>query len=288
MKVEHRQFHSMGTRMDLVLAGLDARTSNEILRKVEAECMRIEKLLSVYRSDSALSRLNATAGTRPVVPDRELYGILSEAADWHRETGGFFDISLKPLSDLLRTSGGAEPGALERIGEITGMNKVRLEGGSVRFSVPGVSLDLGGYGKGYAVSRILPILEESGVEHALVSFGDSLVYARGSHPYGKGWKLSLPVPGGEEQSVFVLKDEALSTSGNSLNNRKKFGNSGHIVNPLTRKMNRLFGLVSVKAADPVRAEVYSTALFSAGPERSKDLIRNSTGLEARWLIAHGD
>ena len=67
-----------------------------------------------------------------------------------------------------------------------------------------------------------------------------------------------------------------------MNNRKKFANSGHIVNPVTLQMKKIEGLVSVKAKDPVRAEVYSTALFSAGPERSEEIHKRVQDLEVRW------
>ena len=95
----------------------------------------------------------------------------------------------------------------------------------------------------------------------------------------------MSVPGDPVKGplIFDLKDEALSTSGNSLNNQKKFANSGHIVNPVTHEMTTMDGLVSVKAKDPVKAEVYSTALFSAGPDLSKEILKSVAGVEYRWV-----
>jgi thiamine biosynthesis lipoprotein ApbE len=79
-----------------------------------------------------------------------------------------------------------------------------------------------------------------------------------------------------------LHHEVLSVSGNSLNNRKKFANSGHILNPHTLRLIRPLGLVAVKSADPVEGEVYSTALFSAGREQTEGMLKNAGSIEVHW------
>ena len=128
------------------------------------------------------------------------------------------------------------------------------------------------------------ILQSAGIECALISFGESLIYGLGSHPYGKTWRVSVPGEDPGRPMEFDLMDEPLSTSGNSLNNQKKFANSGHIVNPVTFQMTTIDGLVSVKAKDPVRAEVYSTAFFSAGPHRSDKILKEEPGVEFKWVL----
>ena len=134
------------------------------------------------------------------------------------------------------------------------------------------------------MERILPILRDARINCALLSFGESLIYGLGSHPYGDSWKVSLPVGDPVKSRVFDLKNEALSISGNSLNNQKKFADSGPIVNPVTCQMVGMNGLLSVKTEDPVRAEVLSTALFSAGPQVSKELISDIPGIESHWVF----
>jgi thiamine biosynthesis lipoprotein len=283
MQVHHRNIRSMGTRLDLVIAGSTEDTCDTVIREVRSELERIEALLSIHRSDSMISLLNHIAHSGIIELDAEMIQIFSEIKALHRETKGYFDITMKPVSDFYRNHEGqllpVKGGVRERIG----MDQVILERGGIRFRTPGMVLDLGGYGKGYAVKRLLPILESYRIGHALVSFGESLVYGWGRHPYGDAWKIRLP--GGEENDPvqFDLVDEAISTSGNSLNNQKKFANSGHIVNPVTLQMVTRSGLISVKSKDPVRAEVYSTALFSAGPEHSAEILQDSRDLEARWI-----
>jgi thiamine biosynthesis lipoprotein len=284
MKVQHRQIQSMGTRLDLVLAGVEPERCDAIAREVKAECDRIEGLISIYRSDSVVSVLNQKAHTGTFELDQELHHIFSEIIELHGETGGYFDVTLKPVSDYFRDHEGQILPLLEKIREKVGMDKMILEPGGIRFYSKGVTIDLGGYGKGFAVKRMLPILESYQVDHALISFGESLVYGWGTHPYGETWRVAVPVEEGDEPANFDLKNEALSTSGNSLNNQKKFAYSGHIVNPVTLQMVTQRGLVSVKSSDPVRAEVFSTALFSAGPERTGEILQHTTDLEIRWMV----
>jgi thiamine biosynthesis lipoprotein len=256
--IQHEHFPSMGTRFDLVLVGVDRRKSAAVTRLCRAELERLESKLSRYRSDSVISLINQRAYGKTLVLDAEMQGVFREIDRLHAESGGYFDIALP-----------------------TGWSGVAFNGDSISFPEPGMELDLGGYGKGYALRCILPILEAEGVESALLSFGESMVYGLGTHPYGDHWPISLAGDGGEAE-VFKLVNAALSTSGNTLNNQKKFANSGHIVNPVTGTHVSSMGLVSVKSEDPVLCEVYSTALFAAGPGNEDEVLQYHPGLEYRW------
>ena len=267
--------------MDLVFPGAEDSLCDFLVREISTELERIEQRLSVYRVDSDISVINRAGFQEKVQLDEEMAFIFQEIYMLYEATGGFFDITMKPVLDYHLAHGTGSGYLPARVAGATGMDHLHLEGDRLRFMKRGMQIDLGGYGKGYAVRKILDILESEGVENALISFGGSLVYGRGSHPYGDAWKISVPVEGERKAPVFHMKDEALSTSGNSLNNQKKFGNSGHIVNPETLRTRKGNGLVSVKAADPVRAEVFSTALFSAGPERTREISRHHPDLKVK-------
>ena len=283
MEAQHRHISSMGTRLDLVFPGMEADLCDELMELIESELHRLDALLSIHRFDSELSQLNSTGFAGIIEISQELYDILSQVKKLSDETGGYFDVTMKPLSDYLKSKEGQEQSVDPHTLDLVGMDQLMIENGGVRFKREGVMLDLGGYGKGYAVERIVRILQSAGLECALISFGESLIYGLGSHPYGDVWRVSVPGDSLQGPLVFDLKDEALSTSGNSLNNQKKFANSGHIVNPVTHQMTTMDGLVSVKAKDPVKAEVYSTALFSAGPDLSKEILKSVSGVEYRWV-----
>ena len=283
MEAQHRHIQSMGTRLDMVVPGISSQKCEQLLEQVQSELNRLDLMLSLYRSDSDLSILNGSAHAGAMEIDQELFSILQEVRKLHKESGGYFDITMKPVFDFFTEYPGEDQGVPDAIRRTVGMDLLVLDHTRVRFQEKGVILDLGGYGKGYAVKRLVSIFEASEIENALISFGESLIYGLGAHPFGDSWKVSVPVGDSQEAVVFNLKNEALSTSGNSLNSQKKFGDSGHIVNPITLELTSRLGLVSVKAIDPVRAEVFSTALFSAGPDRSGEISQGLNNVECKWV-----
>jgi len=284
MKTEYRHLHSMGTRLDLVFPGLDQTGCDEVMKKVKAELLRLEGKLSMYLPDSELSMINHTAHAGPIWLDDELLSVFREIIHFHRESHGFFDVTMKPVFDFHMENDEEETPVPDEIRNRVGMEKIVINERGITFREKGIQIDLGGYGKGYAVKRIVSILESEGIDCALISFGESMVYGLGTHPYGDTWKVSVPahIPG--DNIVFNLDNNALSTSGNTLNNRKKFANSGHIVNPVTLRMKKEEGLVSVKAADPLRAEIFSTAFYSAGEEHTREILKGVSDLEVKWLL----
>jgi len=283
MEAQHRHLQSMGTRLDMVFPGISASKCDQLLEQVQFELNRLDLMLSLYRSDSDLSILNGTAHAGTMEVDQELFSILQEVRRLHKESGGYFDITMKPVFDFYTGNPGEDQELPDAIRRKVGMDLLVLDQTGISLAEKGVVLDLGGYGKGYAVKRLVSIFEASAIESALISFGESLIYGLGTHPFGDSWKVSVPVGDSQGAVVFNLKNEALSTSGNSLNNQKKFGDSGHIVNPITLELTSRLGLVSVKAKDPVRAEVFSTALFSAGPERSGEISQGLSDVECKWV-----
>jgi len=274
----------MGTRFDLVVAGLPPEEGELLFRDIRQEIERIEGLISIHRSDSLFSFINAHAHKNRIPLETEMQDLFATIREMHEQTGGRFDITLAPLGEYLKEHQESQKRIPDELMEKSGMDKVDLSRGGIRFATKGVCLDPGGFGKGYAVKQILPLIHKRNVEHALVSFGESLVYALGNHPYGEAWKIVLP---GERDhpAEFFLKDEALSVSGNSLNNRKKFANSGHIIDPLSFRINTKDALVCVVHEDPLKAEIYSTALFS-GMSADNERPEWAAGLHMVYLEDH--
>jgi len=274
----------MGTRLDLVFPGIDALECDEIVKQIMMELVRIEAMLSIYQHDSAVSHINKTAHAGVVELDAELLSIFQDILQYHEDSGGYFDITMRPVFTYYQNKGGEDSPLPDEVTRIIGMDKIEVDNKGIRFKEKGVQVDLGGFGKGYAVKKVLQILKSRRIECTLLSFGESLVSGIGKHPFGDAWKISVPVHESAEPVEFTLKDETLSTSGNTLNNQKKFTSSGHIVNPLTLLMKRGNGLVSVKSADPLKAEVFSTALFCAGEVHSIEILKSNPDLKAQWLM----
>jgi thiamine biosynthesis lipoprotein len=172
----------------------------------------------------------------------ELFQLLSACVEYSRQSEGAFDISVGPLMKVwgFYKGSGHLPHRAEVRGSLTkvGYRNILLDAvnRTVRFARPGVELDPGGIGKGYAVDRMVDVLRRDGIASALVSASGSSIYALGSPPGEAGWKVRIRDPKNEAKTVteVTLKDESMSTSGSY---EKFFRAEGriysHIMDPRT-------------------------------------------------------
>jgi thiamine biosynthesis lipoprotein len=239
----------------------------------------IENRITVYRDTSELARLNATAadGWQPVEAD--LFSLLLAARDLHERTGGAFDMA---AGSLVRTWGflrrqGRTPTTEElvRARESAGMPYVELDtdASRVRFTRPGVELNPGAIGKGWAIDRVMERLRERDVRSALVHGGSSSVRAIGSQgtdqPGRRGWPVGVrhPLRPGRRLATVQLDDRALGTSGSGTQFFIERGRRlGHILDPRTGVPAE--GVLSATVVAPTAAEAdsLSTALYVLGPD----------------------
>ncbi|MFH1739900.1 MAG: FAD:protein FMN transferase, partial [bacterium] len=182
----------------------------------------LEQQLSIYQITSELSGINAWAATQQVIVEPGLFRLLQVSKQLWEETSGAFDITISPL---VRTWGffrgrGGMPDE-ESIAQVmphigTGHISLNAEQRTIHFEVPGVEINLGGIGKGYAVDCVVEILRRNGVTSAFVNAGGSTFYALGSPPGLEAWNVGIRDPFDKDKHVEVLplRDRSLSTSGN--------------------------------------------------------------------------
>ncbi len=236
-RMTYAWFEAMHTRMDIVLWDDMVSDSglHSICESIMEEAVRIELLASCFLPDSEVSGINSSpVGTQVRLSD-EMFYILERCIDYNRSTEGMFDIAV---------SAGNNGIPLEE--------KIFLDKDTLSASrlSEDVRLNMSGFLKGYALDKAVCIIRNAGVENALVSFGNSSVYALGNHPGGKGWPVATAE--GEE---YVLVNECLTTSGNSRDDRK------HIINPLTGQYVEGRSMVSVLTSTAEEGEVMSTTAF---------------------------
>jgi len=257
------------------------------------EVDRIERRLSVYRPESALARLNRFGQKGFVRLDPEILEILSEALRYAEASGGAYDPTAGPLVSLW----GFGPGkrnpspppdeAIQACLRSVGYRelKVDTEKGHLQFLQKGMSLNLGGIAKGYAVDRAVQVLKDYGLQRGLVNFGSTL-YAWGSPPGAAGWPVSIQDPRREDKQIetVILRDQALSTSGDY---ERFFVHAGrryaHIIHPNTGYPVSGMASVSIIAPTAMASDVLSTAAFVLGPEAGKKLAEGFEGVEALLL-----
>lgn len=245
------------------------------------EVDRVDRLLSHYRGGSPLSRLNREAASGPVVVPPELADVLATSLRWSRDSDGAFDVTVGPLMKawgFFRDDGHVpEPAALARAREAVGFRHVVLdpEAGSVRFDRPGVELDLGGIGKGYAVDRVVALLRRRGVVSALVNLGGSSVYGLGAPPGAEGWEVVLLDPSDPSRVArrVPLRDRALSVSGSC---GRCFERDGitytHVMDPRSgRPVAGVLG-VAVLSASATDGDALDNVLFVQGLEQARAFV----------------
>ncbi|WP_102407354.1 FAD:protein FMN transferase [Parabacteroides bouchesdurhonensis] len=237
----------MGTKLDALLIGGNQTVLEDAWNEATAKIERLHNQLNCFDPESAVSRINREAFHAPVPLDDELWNILVDCQRYNTLTEGYFDIT---LSDF---------------------NKVQLSEAThtISFLDEGISIDLGGYGKGYALQKMQSIFQFHGIEKALVNFGNSSVLAIGSHPHGDYWPVGIENPYTHE-TVYSVKlfDSSLSTSGNSPQHPE------HIKNPLTGEYVSERKIVSIVSANPVDAEILTTALMVAPSEQIESILQS--------------
>lgn len=249
------------------------------------EVDEVERRLTVYRDDSETSRINRDAFSAAVEVDPALFDLLAECRRFWAETGGAFDVTAGPLISVwgFKRRAGRAP-AEDEIAEAllrVGMAHVQLDPRTrtVRTTRPGMEINFGAVGKGYALDRISDRMSARGIDAALLGAGGSSIRAIGSAPGTEGWPIdvSSPVERGSAVARLRLRNQATSTSGSSEQYFEHEGRRfGHILDPRTGWPAATLRQATVVAPTAMRAEAISTAAFVLGAEWMKEYCaRNS-------------
>jgi FAD:protein FMN transferase len=260
------------------------------------EIDRIDRLMSHYRCDSPLSRLNREAANGPVTVEPELLDFLAECLRWSRESDGAFDVTVGPLMKawgFFRDDGRIPPeDELARVREVVGYRHVALdrEAGTARFDRPGVELDLGGIGKGYAVDRAVEVLRRRGVASALVNLGGSSVYGLGTPPGKKAWEIGIQDPTHPAKTAVTvpLRDRALSVAGGYERFFEKDGVTySHVMDPRTGRPVQGVLSVAVLTGSATAGDALDNVLFVLGPRAGRAHLGRLPGAEALVFLPKG-
>lgn len=242
---------ALGARASIRIEHPDAEA---ITARIMAEIDRLENILSLYRSESALSRLNRDGHL--AAPPFELLECLSLAGAVHRASGGRFDPTVQPLWVLWAEAAAAgtrpDARAIEAVRRKTGWGRVELDAAAITMQ-PGVALTLNGIGQGYVADRVAALLEAEGLSDILIDTGE--LRAIGSQPDGGDWPVRLET--GERLS---LRQRALATSAPLGTTFDQAGHDGHILDPKTGRPAAVsLHSVSVSAPSAAIADALATA-----------------------------
>jgi thiamine biosynthesis lipoprotein ApbE len=284
---------SMACTYAIEAYGADAEALPTILEDAFDEVDRIDRLMSHYRATSPLSRINREAAQHPVTVEPELFEFIADAMRYNRDSGGAFDITVGPLMKAWGFFNGDPrvPGdeEIEAARRLVGRGHVILNSidRTIAFDRSGVELDLGGIAKGYAVDRVVDLLQRRQIAAALISAGGSTIYGLGRPPGRDGWDVEIqdPIDPRNPALTVRLEDRALSVSGTS---EKAFEAGGvtysHIMDPRTgRPVQGVLG-VAVLAKSGTAGDALDNAFFVLGPEAGQAYLNELPDTEVVFFL----
>ena len=274
----------MGVQARLVLFAASDPVARAAAEAAFDRVAELEAVLSDYRDDSELMRLCSLAGGPPVAVGADLFRVLALSSEFSQATDGAFDVTVGPLVRLWREArrSGALPDRddLERALELVNHRFVILDRGrgTVRLSEPGMQLDMGGIGKGFAADAAFATLVARGLASVLVDLGGDL--RLGDAPPGSaGWRIRLDDGG----AVVELANIAVATSGDTAQFLEAGGvRYSHIVDPRTGLGLTHRCRVVVIAPDATSADALASALSVFGPDRGLEFLDHRPGVLAMF------
>ncbi|MBL4928985.1 FAD:protein FMN transferase [Fuscibacter oryzae] len=266
---------ALGARARILI---DHPQAARITAEAAAEIDRLEGIFSLYRADSALSRLNAT-GTLDA-PPFELLECLALCDAVHGATGGLFDPTVQPLWALYAESysAGRAPVAAQITAALsrTGWSDVRFDADAVRLR-PGMALTLNGVAQGFIADKIAALLRAQGLSHVMIDTGE--LQALGPMPDGAGWPVHLTSGG-----TLALREGGLASSSALGTTFDTAGKVGHILHPQTGlPATAHWRLVTMTAPSAGLADALST---SACLMTTEDAIRKAVARLEGANLAH--
>jgi thiamine biosynthesis lipoprotein len=279
---------AMGTH--IVLAAfttpeLDEAILRPKLEKALAEIRRLEALMTTWRDDSEISRINAAAGKAPVVVGAETLAVIQKSIWIGARSEGVFDITFEAMHGVWKFDQDHDEkipaaAAVEKARKLIDYRKIKVDSGrsSVMLEKAGMRMSLGGIAKGYAVDVAARVLEAELLPSYFVQAGGDL-YVKGRKPDGAPWRVGVRDPRGRDATDYFamleVEDHAFSTAGDYergfLKNGKRYH---HIIDPRTGYPATASRSVTVWAKDAFTADAIDDAVFILGAEKGLALVES--------------
>lgn len=274
---------AMGAKASILLAHPDRRAGQLLIDRCVAEIRRLEAILSLYRPDSALSRLNQSGELDG--PPSELVEVLSAAISLATASNGAFDPTVQPLYELYARHfsrsnadpAGPSPDRIARAIERIDYRLVEITSNRIRLRQDDMAITLNGIAQGYITDRVATLIAAEGLENMLIDLGEQR--ADGMHPDGRPWRVGIADPQGRQDVLFTLElpDRtpglpALATSGGYGTPFDVQGKHHHLFDPATGRSASHYASVSVAAPTALLADGLSTALYVAPVQEGARLI----------------
>lgn len=292
--VVKRAQRQMGTLVTITAVAESESVAQAAASSGFAEIRRLEELLSTWIPESELSRVNASAGVRPVPVSPDALAVVQRSLQAAEMTDGAFNIAIGPaveawsVTERARVPSAAE---LDSLKPLLDLRAVHVDVGerTIYLEKVGMRIDIGGIGKGYAADQAVAAMKKAGATAGVAALsGDIKTF--GQLPGGKKFPVGIQHPR-REGAVLAwidLQDEAISTAGDY---ERFFEQDGvryhHILDPRTLQPARGCQSVTVVAKEGTWADGLDTGIFVMGPERGMELVERLDDVEAIIIDQEG-
>lgn len=263
----------MGTTVETTARSSDVNSCREALTDAYEEMQRVENVLSCQKDSSEISAINRAAGIHPVKVGYETLEMVKRSKAYCRKYNGVFDVTIGPLSNLWGFSEEKDivlPPAeeIKKLDRLVNYRDIGINenDSTVYLKKKGMSLDLGGIAKGYAIDRGSAVLKEKGIRNFILNAGGDL-YVSGTKDDSTEWRVGIKHPRrtNDLAGAFDLKDYAVATSGDyerfKIINGKRYH---HILNPADGYPGRLSESSTIIAPTAEEADATATYVFLLG------------------------
>lgn len=282
---------ALGAPATLILHHPDRSSAEQAMSACLAEVERLEGEFSLYRPDSAISRLNHDGAL--VAPSLDMLALLEQSRAVSQASGGAFDVTVQSLWRLYEDhfathpgdTAGPAPTALQHALCLVDERRLVISPDRVTLA-PGSAITLNGIAQGYITDRIADLLRSAGWSQVLIDLGE--IRALGARPDGEPWTIAIERPATARSALpdLLITNRAVATSSGAHSVFAADGHHHHLFDPQTGRSATGCSQVTVAAPRATVADALSTALFVAAPAARTDLLRRFAG--ARCLIVEKD
>lgn len=284
---------ALGAQVSIEIHHSDREEAQRLVYRCVLDVRRLEQQFSLYRTDSAISKLNRTGIL--VSPSTEMVALLKSALRFASVTEGAFDPTVQPLwqlyaehfsSDEPHPAGPSAQKLAETLAKV-GHSGLLVSDDRVALLKPGAAITLNGIAQGYATDRVVDILRASGLSTTLVNMGE--IRAIAARPDGTPWRVGLADPdeAGALTETIDLVDRAVATTAGAGFRFDTTGRFNHLFDPKTGRSPALYRTVSVIAPTATEADALSTAFSLMPASRIADVVAVRSGTQARLITADG-
>jgi thiamine biosynthesis lipoprotein len=282
-----RTTRALGTEVCITALHERSAVADRALDAAFAELELVESLMSLYREDSQVCRLNREG--KLADPHPYLNEVLTFALNLSQRSDGAFDVTVQPLWSLYRDAAARgclpDPQSVAAALQHVDWRKVHCDHEGV--SLPaGAAITLNGIAQGFAADRVAASLARHGVAHALIETGE--LGALGHDASSKPWKVGVQHPRAPEAyaALAELNGRFLATSGDYQTAFTSDFRKNHLLHPATGRSPQHYSSVSIAAPTAMEADALSTAVFMLEPSRALTLLSSFAHVDA--LLIHKD